>query len=396
MPPQDLIGAHHGETAQLTSDACKRALGGVLFIDEAYALRNEGSSDSAGQECVNTLVKECEEHTNDLVIILAGYNKEMATFISTNSGLASRFPNVFNFADYTHEEMAGILRSVAIEKGFTLADDLTHDKLVRSSSEDQGRRGRQGQRPPRAQHGRGGDRQADQPRLQPRHRHARHADDAHRGGLWRRRTMERASSRCREVLAKLDNIVGLDNVKVFIKQLMAQLQMRAQRLEAGLPVPADASLHMIFSGNPGTGKTTVARIVAQAFKSLGILRMGHLVECDRAALVAGYAGQTAIKTKQLVDTALGGILFVDEAYALVSDDRDTFGKEALDTLMKATEDYRDDLVVILAGYPGDMNKLLSRNPRHAPQVALRHEYRVPRLLGGRADVDRRTRCYLRR
>merc|ERR1719359_612142 len=127
-------------------------------------------------------------------------------------------------------------------------------------------------------------------------------------------------------------------------------------------MPADASLHMIFSGNPGTGKTTVARVVAQALKSLGILRLGHLVECDRASLVAGYAGQTAIKTKQLVDTALGGILFVDEAYALVSDDRDTFGKEALDTLMKATEDYRDDLVVILAGYPGDMVKLLSRNP----------------------------------
>jgi len=121
-------------------------------------------------------------------------------------------------------------------------------------------------------------------------------------------------------------------------------------------------LHMIFTGNPGTGKTTVGRIVAAAFKSLGILRIGHLVECDRASLVAGYAGQTAIKTKQMLDSALGGILFVDEAYTLVSDDRDSFGKEALDTLMKGTEDHRDDLVVILAGYPEDMEKLLSRNP----------------------------------
>ena len=298
------------------------------------------------------------------MIILAGYNKEMAAFLSTNSGLASRFPNVFNFADYTHEEMAGILRSVTIEKGFTLDENLNdEDKLV--------------------------------PLV---HRCVKSGEIAKGNGRLVRNMVEAAIARqtnrvfalgtvtrgtlttlteddfgeadsnaaglesVPEVLAKLDGVVGLDSVKVFVKQLMAQLTMRAQRLEAGLPVPGDSSLHMIFSGNPGTGKTTVARIVAAAFKSLGILRLGHLVECDRASLVAGYAGQTAIKTKQLVETALGGILFVDEAYALVSDDRDTFGKEALDTLMKGTEDHRDDLVVILAGYPGDMDKLLSRNP----------------------------------
>ena len=165
-----------------------------------------------------------------------------------------------------------------------------------------------------------------------------------------------------DALAKLDAVVGLSSVKTYTRQLMAEIQMRVQRQEAGLPVPSDSSLHMIFSGNPGTGKTSVARIVADALKALGILRCGHLVECDRASLVAGYAGQTAIKTKQVVEGALGGILFVDEAYALVADDRDSFGKEALDTLMKLAEDHRDDLVVILAGYPGDMETLLARNP----------------------------------
>lgn len=359
---QDLIGSHHGETAQLTADACKRAAGGVLFIDEAYALRNEGSSDSAGQECVNTLVKESETYAKDLIIILAGYTKEMTTFISTNSGLTSRFPNVFNFADYTHEEMGGILRAVAVEKGFTLDESLDDDAVVSLVKT----------------HVKSGEAAKGNGRLirnMVEAAIARQTNRVFNMGTVTRGTLttliaddfgdEKSNEGLEsvpEILAKLDDVVGLDGVKTFIRQLVAQLQMRAQRLEVGLPVPADASLHMIFTGNPGTGKTTVARIVAQALKSLGILRMGHLVECDRAGLVAGYAGQTAIKTKQLVDTALGGILFVDEAYALVSDDRDTFGKEALDTLMKGTEDHRDDLVVILAGYPEDMTKLLARNP----------------------------------
>jgi len=163
-------------------------------------------------------------------------------------------------------------------------------------------------------------------------------------------------------LSKLNNIVGMADVKKHIKALRAQLQLNKERKEAGLGGASEDSLHMIFTGNPGTGKTTVARIVAELLSALGVLSRGHLVEVDRSGLVAGYSGQTALKTKAVVESALGGVLFVDEAYALVQESRDSFGKEALDTLIKMVEDHRDNLVVILAGYSGEMKAMVAQNP----------------------------------
>ncbi|OLP98957.1 Protein CbbX [Symbiodinium microadriaticum] len=186
-------------------------------------------------------------------------------------------------------------------------------------------------------------------------------------------------------LERLDGIVGLKPVKEFVRSLYATLLMEQRRREMGMEAPGGSpTLHMVFQGNPGTGKTTVARVVADLLKALGLLRTGHLVEADRAALVAGFSGQTALKTKAVVESALGGVLFIDEAYALVGEDgRDSFGREALDTLIKLVEDYRQDLVVILAGYSSEMARLIEANPglrSRFPTVIEFEDYTCEELL----------------
>lgn len=164
-----------------------------------------------------------------------------------------------------------------------------------------------------------------------------------------------------ELLAELDALIGLTPVKAEIHRVADLLRVMQLRRERGLPTTA-GSRHLVFTGNPGTGKTTVARLVAQIYRTLGVVERGHLVETDRSGLVVGFVGQTATKVRAVVESALGGVLLVDEAYALVRGSEADFGREAIDTLVKMVEDHRDDLVVILAGYPGEMALLVAANP----------------------------------
>lgn len=172
---------------------------------------------------------------------------------------------------------------------------------------------------------------------------------------------EEPPEKIEDLKKELGEYIGLATVKREVESLINLVTVQKLREQNGLPV-SDLSLHMVFSGNPGTGKTMIARLMARIYKSLGILSKGQLVEVDRSGLVAGFVGQTAIKTSEVIKKALGGVLFIDEAYALTSRGGNDYGQEAVDTLLKAMEDHRDDLIVIVAGYIELMEEFIHSNP----------------------------------
>ena len=355
-----LVAGYVGQTAEKTNEIIDKALDGILFIDEAYAL-TEDDGKGYGGEAIATLLKRMEDNRDKLIVVVAGYTEEMKKFIDANPGLKSRFNRYIEFPDYSAAELAEMFRRTAEKNQFTLAPDIATN-LVPALTALTRRRDRQfgNGRFVRNLFEKSVERQAvrlaSAKNVSPEDLTVLTAADVDL-----KPPPEARPPTLDEALAELDALVGMAPVKAEVKRLVAWCKMAKEREAKGMEV-AKMSYHFVFTGNPGTGKTTVARIMAKIFRALGILKSGHLVETDRSGLVAEYVGQTAVKTNRKIDEALDGLLFIDEAYALADENGKGYGGEAIATLLKRMEADRDRLVVVLAGYPKDMERFMETNP----------------------------------
>lgn len=350
----DLVGAYIGHTEEKTKEIIESAQGGVLFVDEAYALASETGNDF-GKEAINTLIKAMEDKRGDFTVILAGYKDEMRDLIRMNPGFQSRVNMEIMFEDYDTDELIDIAKFIAKEQRYEMDALSVKAFLKRIESE---------QVSEHFSNARSVRNIIEQAIREKAFRLT--AEDMTEEELTVLKPLDfgvdlsgEDTMSLQTLMNTMENMIGLDNVKDMIKKIVSFVNLQKMREEKNMKVE-QVPLHLIFEGNPGTGKTTIARLFSQMLRELGILKKGHIVEVTKDDLVSGYVGQSGPKTLKKIKEAYGGVLFIDEAYSL-NGDSNSFGSEAINTLIKEMEDHRDKFVVIMAGYSNEMATLLNTN-----------------------------------
>ena len=348
----NLVGQYIGESEKKTNEIIQRAMGGTLFIDEAYALNvNGGSGNDYGKQVVEILLKVMEDHRGELCIILAGYPDEMHEFFKMNSGFKSRIPNMnhIEFENYNESELRLIAKKMIDEDpDIDNVTDEAFEEIIRLILRDAYKKNFDNARCVRNVLNAVLEKQILRTKDDPNDHNITIEDVRAVSDPVRKPDQPKAEER-------LNQLIGLAKVK---KQILS-LKNTVKKFRN---MPDRLNLHMAFLGNPGTGKTEVAKLLAEIFYDEGILPTKNLIEVDPSGLIAQYVGQTAPKTHDVVQRALGGVLFIDEAYALDQGGEHNYGSEAIEALLKDMEEYRGKFCVVLAGYTKEMLHLMNTNP----------------------------------